>query len=286
MSPDRKEYGTKAAKALTTTRSRIPSRDQIGTSALWELTRYTLRHEIVDPNGHFDDAKEHLRGGGSLLVIVNHFDRLDTTILGHAIEDNLTPLESVAGVTSLRYLDPKRSRLISRVIDNVRRVKGFSTIPVIQDKEEELEYYSENPEALNGKSPRRFNLEAMKDAIEFLQTPGNVLMMAPEGTRSPDRKLLKGHEGLDSIMKMARRTALVLPVAITPPDTRRIVPPYTKVKVVPGELFSLEDVLIEHEEERKNSSIRRDLTVTDRMMLRLAKLLPPKNQGYYRRFIK
>ncbi|MBI2621262.1 MAG: 1-acyl-sn-glycerol-3-phosphate acyltransferase [Candidatus Levybacteria bacterium] len=270
--------------------ARIPKREVIGRTAsraAWELTRFTVRHEIDDPQDYFGDAKDHLAdGGGSLIIIVNHFDRLDTTIIGHVIEQNLTTLDRVGGVASLKYIDPARNKLISLVIDHVRQAKGFSIIPVIQDIPEELEHYTKNPEAIAGKSPRRFNLEAMKDAIEWLRKPGSVLMIAPEGTRSPNRKLLKAHEGLDSIMRMSRRNALMFPIALVPPDTRRIVPPYTKVRVIPGQLFSLEDVLQEQEKEAKAPGREKLVpTLTDRMMLRLARLLPPKNQGYYRPFI-
>lgn len=310
MSPDRDSIGRKAIEAFEVTNrrgiqparetigrfaanariqaSRVPiSREDLGrtaANALWEVTRFTVRHEIIDPEDHFGDARIHLKDG-SLLVIVNHFDRLDTTVIGHVIEQNLTPLDRVAGVASLRYLDPNRSRLISRTIDNVSQARGFSVIPIIQDKQEEIDYYTGNPTATDGKTPRRFNREAMIEAVEVLGEAGNVLMMAPEGMRSPKGKLLKAHEGLDSIMRMSRRTALILPIAIVPPDTRRIVPPYTKVKVVPGELFSLEDVQQEYDAERITLGEKPELSVTDRMMVRLARLLPRKNQGYYRPFI-
>lgn len=285
MSPDREAYRRKAAEAFVRVRSRIPSREQLTVGALWETTKLTLRHEIDDPDNHFGDARKHLADGGTLLIIVNHFDRLDTTVIGHVVEDNVSELDRVAGVTSLKYLDPTRSRLISRTINMAAHVKGFSTISVIQDTEEEKDYYEQNPDALKGKSKNRFLREAMMEAARFLNTPGSILMMAPEGTRSRNAKLLQAHEGLDSIMRLSRRNALILPIALIP-NVRRIVPVYGKVVVRPGELFSLEDVLQEHEREIKVTGEKPELSITDRMMLRLAQLLLPRNQGYYRRFLQ
>ncbi len=286
MSPDRETFRRKAAERFQPARNaigRIPTnRDEAKTTAanaFWEFTRLTVRHEVFDPNGNFEAAATHLKTG-SLLVIVNHFDRLDTTVAGHVMEDHLPPLERVHGVTALRYLDPDRSALISKTIDTVRGAKGFSIIPVVQDKPEEIEYYAQNTKATKGKEPERFNRHAMIDAIRVLGQDGSILMMAPEGTRSPKGRLLRGHEGLDSILRMSRRKALVLPLAIVPPDTRRIVPPYTKVQVIPGELFSLEDIQQEAE-----ANPNPNLTLTDRMMMRLAELLPQRNWGYYGRFI-
>ncbi len=290
MSPDKdNSIRGRAAGALETARHGAQeARGALGrgtVSALWEFTRVTVRHEIEDPNGYFEDARTHLADGGSLVIISNHFDRLDTTIIGHVVEQNVTSLDRVAGVTSLKYLDPNRSKVISRVIGNVSQVKGFSVIPVIQGQEEELNYYSEHREAIEGKTPRRFNLDAMRDAAELLNQPGGIVMIDPEGKRSPKRKLIEAYEGVDSIMKLSRRKALILPIAVVPPDTRRIVPPYTKVVVRPGALFSLEDVQQEYEAIKKATGKKPQLGLTGRMMLRLARLLPPQNQGYYRPFI-
>ena len=296
----KEEIGRQAAEAFETARGGIrpakdalrrvphPTREGLGhvvANTLWELTRVTVRHEIDDPSDYFGDARTHLADSGSLVIISNHFDRLDTTIIGHVVEQNVTPLDRITGVTSLKYLDPNRSRVISRVINNVSQVKGFSVIPVIQGLQEELDYYSEHTEATEGRTPRRFNVDAMKEAAEILNKPGEVLMIDPEGTKSPKRKLIEAHEGLDSIMKLSRRRALILPIAIVPPDTRRIVPPYTKVVVRPGALFSLEDVQQEQEAIKLATGKRPELGLTGRMMLRLAQLLPPQNQGHYRQFV-
>ncbi|OGH07744.1 MAG: hypothetical protein A2171_02505 [Candidatus Levybacteria bacterium RBG_13_35_9] len=238
---------------------------------LWQASKI-VRWEVVDPNGNLEKARRHLQNG-ALIVYINHFDMLDTTVIGHAVENHLSPLENVAGITGLKHFDPQRNRVEYALIDAGRKSRGFQVLTVVQDYDNY--YYLNHRHATSGKTPQTFNLDSTRRALRFLKKPGNIVMLAPEATRSRDGRLLKGHEGIATLLALSEEFAHALPIAMVPPDTLKIVPLFTSVKVAVGAPFSYNEVLLE-------KARKPDISVTDLMMKRLAVLLPEKYRGFYR----
>lgn len=117
--------------------------------------------------------------------------------------------------------------------------------------------------------------ESIKFALDVLRA-GRVLLMAPEGTRSPDGQLQPGHDGL--AMLAARTCAPVVPFAVAGgkpvwSNLRRL--RRTPVAVRVGKPLSLNEF-------GERPSRPQLALLTDRVMLCLAALLPPEQRGAYR----
>jgi 1-acyl-sn-glycerol-3-phosphate acyltransferase len=116
--------------------------------------------------------------------------------------------------------------------------------------------------------------EALRKALEVLRS-GEALLMAPEGTRSPDGQLQLGYGGLAMI---AQRThAPILPFAIAgarPFSTNLKQFRRTRVHVNIGQPY-------QYDVDPAKPARERLAALTDDLMLRLARLLPPDQRGLY-----
>ncbi len=117
--------------------------------------------------------------------------------------------------------------------------------------------------------------ESIKIALDVLRG-GRVLLMAPEGTRSPNGQLQPGHDGM--AMLAARTGAVVVPFAVAGgksvwANLKRL--RRTRVAVRIGAPLTLND--FGEKPSREQLSV-----LTERVMLRLAELLPPEQRGVYR----
>jgi 1-acyl-sn-glycerol-3-phosphate acyltransferase len=106
---------------------------------------------------------------------------------------------------------------------------------------------------------------------------GGVLLIAPEGTRSPTGALIRGKEG--AVYLAWRTGALIVPVGVDGTDRfkfniRRL--RRTSVRVVFGPPFR-----VEIPEERSREALRE---ATDELMVQIAALLPPERRGVYANF--
>ena len=118
------------------------------------------------------------------------------------------------------------------------------------------------------------DLEAMRRAIQVLQG-GGILAVAPEGTRSGDGRLRRGHPGVVLLAEMS--SAPLLPVVYYGGERfkenigrlRR-----TEFNIVVGQPFSLRTGGV-----RLSHDLRQQ--ITDEIMYQLAALLPPAYRGYY-----
>lgn len=115
---------------------------------------------------------------------------------------------------------------------------------------------------------------ALRHAFRVLGD-GGVLLMAPEGTRSPTHSLQRGKEGMALIA--VRTNALIIPVAITGTEHagsywRRL--RRAPIRIVIGEPFQLD---------AGGEQVRRPLlrSMTDEAMYQLAAILPPAYRGVY-----
>lgn len=111
---------------------------------------------------------------------------------------------------------------------------------------------------------------AVRSATEAL-SDGYLILISPEGTRSPTGALQHAQEGMAFLA--ARTNAPILPVAIqgTPRILKRLRP---KVRVNVGPIFTLDT----HGQKPTREMLAQ---LTDDAMKRLAALLPPEMRGVY-----
>ncbi len=229
-------------------------------AGLWELSRILLPE--VQGQNNLQTAKEHLTQG-SVLLYSNHYHDFDPFSLGRVIDSHLTPLEHVDILTSRRHLDSQRgpvNRLQNFLVDKMKAEKGFNPILVVQNYDKE-----KYPDA------EEFNKRALVEAVRDLRLPGRILSIAPEGTRSRTGGLLEAQEGLEPILRLSRKTTLALPIAMEPTLTT---PSFIRARVLVGEPFSYDDIIAEQESHP-------DFSVSDLMMLKIARLLSPQRRGFY-----
>jgi 1-acyl-sn-glycerol-3-phosphate acyltransferase len=114
---------------------------------------------------------------------------------------------------------------------------------------------------------------AFRRAAQVLET-GHILAVAPEGTRSGDGRLQRGHPGV--VMLALRTSVPLLPMAYYGGERLRHNLPRLKrtdFRVVVGQPFYL------HAEGKVTRETRQQMV--DEIMYQLAALLPPAYRGYY-----
>jgi 1-acyl-sn-glycerol-3-phosphate acyltransferase len=116
--------------------------------------------------------------------------------------------------------------------------------------------------------------KALKAALDVLKTD-TLLLIAPEGTRSPNKALQTAHDGLAFIGH--RSQALIVPVAITgAPDffhnVKRLRRTPVHLRVGQPFTFRIDGRRLEREAMK---------AMTSESMYQLAALLPPENRGVY-----
>jgi 1-acyl-sn-glycerol-3-phosphate acyltransferase len=121
------------------------------------------------------------------------------------------------------------------------------------------------------------DLNAIKLALRVLRS-GGVVLLAPEGTRSPTRQLQYGKDG--AVMIALRSDAAIVPVGVT--GTHRVNAHWLKLKRAPvhlsaGKPFRLRPSSIGGCANRTNLE-----AMTHEVMYRLALQLPEKFRGVYR----
>lgn len=124
----------------------------------------------------------------------------------------------------------------------------------------------------------RFNadLVAMRESLSRLKK-GGVLVMAPEGTRSPTGALIEARGGASYLA--ARSGAPILPVAVIGTEDKQLVASLkrlrrTRVIAHAGDIFTLPPLQPGDREAQLQKG-------TDEIMCRIAALLPPAYRGYY-----
>lgn len=225
-------------------------------AATWELARKIVHPEIEGAE-NFAIAREHLQNGGSIIVYSNDpLKKTEIPLVGVAIEANLTSIDHLGAFVSRRQVDksiglPNRIQHII-LIDKWGKYPGVTMIPVVQPIDRER--YSDWVE---------FNDSAIGIAKVFSKIPGNVFVITPEGHRSKTG-LLEGEVGLAVLFRDAKEIALAMPFGIH----------HDTSKITVGRPFSWSESLEDHQ---RNPGMR----TKDRMMARLALLLPEAQRGFY-----
>jgi len=180
---------------------------------------------------------------GPLILMINHTHLIDPAMAG-----GVMPREIVAMSKAENFGDP-----ILGII-----VRLYGAFPVRRGE---------------------VDLQATRCALEVLRH-GQVLLMAPEGTRSQDCRLQPGHDGMTFIA--LRANAPVLPMAITgakdfSSNLKRL--RRTEVKIVIGQPFRFRPSGTANQRKK----VRRDVLqqMTEEAMYQLAAILPPAYRGLY-----
>ncbi|GAB4527799.1 MAG: lysophospholipid acyltransferase family protein [Anaerolineae bacterium] len=183
-------------------------------------------------------GKENVPPTGPLILMINHIDALDPFIVVGIFPRSVTPLSKI------EVFDIPLIGFLTRV---------YGAIPIQRG---------------------RVDTRALRRSYQVLQE-GGVLLIAPEGTRSPTRSLQRAKEGMALIA--VRTGASIIPVGITGTEhagrywrrLRRV-----PVRITIGEPFRLEPGA---------ETLRRPLlrAMTDEAMYRLAAILPPTYRGIY-----
>ena len=120
------------------------------------------------------------------------------------------------------------------------------------------------------------DMSAIKSALRILKQ-GGIILMAPEGTRSPSYQLQPAKDG--ATILALRSGAQVLPIGVT--GTHRVKAHLQKLKRVPIHLSIGRPFWLQSSE--GNGRLSRDAlpAATKQMMYRLAAQLPPEFRGVY-----
>lgn len=124
----------------------------------------------------------------------------------------------------------------------------------------------------------RFNADfnALRKALDRLRG-GGVLVLAPEGTRSPTGALIEGRPGISYLA--AKAGVPIIPVGLAGTEDRRVLSYLKRLRRAPirvriGRPFYLPPVPRENRDQALKD-------YTDEIMCRIAALLPPDYRGVY-----
>lgn len=124
----------------------------------------------------------------------------------------------------------------------------------------------------------RFNpdLKAMRKIIDLMER-GNVLVIAPEGTRSRVETMQEGKPGVSYLAARLHRP--IVPVGLAGTEDRSIINNLkhlrrSHITVRAGEAFTLPPL----PKKDRDAALKAD---TDEIMCRIAALIPPKYRGVY-----
>ena len=234
-----------------------------------EATLSSFFTEVIHTQ-NFTRTREHLQRGGKAVVYTNHFHRFDSEPIAKTIIQYVAPLdEHVYVMISMQYLDPNREENAATVkaMNLMQSVFGFNFLPMVQDKPEEKAKYPKY---------RRINKDSFDRAVMVLQEePGGIVCVTPEGTRSTTGGLLEAKTGFEKLLERGGDDVIVQPMALV---HAQIKPLTMRTRIIVPEPFTYEEIL---NEQKANPG----LSIIDLSMLKIARELPPQNQGHYRNLI-
>ncbi len=219
-------------------------------------------HRVVYGQKNLEIARNHLQNGGSILVYFNHFSKLDAVLYAKIMREYLAPLNRVTAMTAMKHLDSQRgifNRIQSALIHDWEDIYGLRVLPIVQTYDR-----SSYPNA------NEINRKSLRKVVRMLRQPGNIIAVAPEGTRSDKNKLLPAEEGFETLLRLGGENVLALGLA----GVHKTILPGRKTIVTAVKPVSLRELKAE---QKANPGI----TITDLAMQRIARELPPPNRGYY-----
>jgi 1-acyl-sn-glycerol-3-phosphate acyltransferase len=180
---------------------------------------------------------ERMPATGGVILIINHVHAFDPFVVLPWFGRDVTPMAKVES------FENPWTRLM---------VEPYGSIPVHRGE---------------------LDLQAVRAAMEVINA-GGIVLMSPEGTRSPTGALIRGQEGLAFLA--TRTKATIVPVGVI--GTPHVVPQVFRLKrptvdIVVGEPFQLKT--------EGKASREKLQQLTDDAMRRLAELLPEPMRGVY-----
>ncbi|MEW5871624.1 MAG: lysophospholipid acyltransferase family protein [Chloroflexota bacterium] len=184
---------------------------------------------------------ERIPRSGSFVIASNHLGRLDPALVYHFLDR-----EDIIMLVAEKYQKNPLLRWFARQLDAIF-VNRFEA-----------------------------DFNAVRQALKRLHQ-GGVLVLAPEGTRSPTAALIEGRHGVSFLA--AKASVPIYPVALAGSEDRKVYPQLKRLRrahviVRVGEPFTLPPL----------SSKERDAVLheyTGEIMCRIAALLPPEYRGVY-----
>ena len=183
-------------------------------------------------------GKQNVPLSGSLILMINHVDALDPFLVVGTFPRPVTPMSKVEvfDIPIIGFL-----------------TKAYGTIPIQR-----------------GQGDSR----ALRQSLQVLRE-GGVLLISPEGTRSPTYSLQQGKEGM--ALLAARTGAAIIPVAVTGTEQRGRY--WRRLRRVPARILIGNPFYLDPGEERPRRPVLR--AMTDEAMYQLAAILPPEYRGIY-----
>ncbi|HID87292.1 MAG TPA: hypothetical protein EYP55_07920 [Anaerolineae bacterium] len=204
----------------------------------------------------------------SAVVYFNHLFLGDGPLVITFLLDHLGGSIRVMGAVESRKHHDFRRDPVNASILRLAYPLGIRLFPVVQHYDRAAYSFAERTRRL-----RRL----VRGAKEILSRPGGVILIAPEGTRSPDGALQRAQSGIEHLDRCGS-SIYFFPVALIPKDKfERGVSFGSTFEVRTARPFLAKEVLPE---------VPEGLSLADGMMLRLAKLLPEEMRGIYAPYLR
>lgn len=215
---------------------------------------------------NLEAVNDHLRTG-SAVCFFNHLTLADGPIAITFLPEKLDgSLKFIGGPESKKHFtiinrNERRIEILGLAM-RLAPLAGIHLTPIVQAYEQE-----NYPSEVTNKSYRHF----VQEATAILSQPGGLVVISPEGTRSRTGGLNKPTKGIEHLNKYGN-DVWFFPLAIIPEgEFNSGMNIGRKFRVVVGQPFDFNEV-------RESNDGR----PVDRMMKRLALLLPENRRGVYR----
>lgn len=293
-----------------------PSRtDKIVGNIVYEVLAAAVPYEIVDPNSYLNQVMDVLypwpkdsKAPGGVLIGINHTSMKDAMIGVKIINEKLTGLRRGMGIATIKYFDETRKdshvgKVFTWVTSKLNAAKGLEVTRIVRPGEES-EYYAmaEHSAVIGGKTPDAYNQIAYSGIVKKTRREGKAVVFAAEAHRNWDGKLTRAHE-VDRLLKLSGNESVFLPLGLVPVPrkeglinkTKRL---FAKIEVRVGKPMSYAELKAETKTaneqlapllQRVNYNKKHPLTpltVSDTMMLEIAKLLPEEYWGDYTEYMQ
>ncbi len=274
-----------------------------------------LRYRIIDPRNYRERTAEVLHPKnaeekpGEVVEGLNHGDMSDSI---HGMELNFT-IDDIAhayGMDTFWHYDRTRgkkyTRLYAWVEAKVTAATGMRTYHILREKD--FEYYRTHRGAIEGKAPEEYSGPSYRKIRERLKKEGGIFLIAPEATRTLTGELNRAQPaGLFLETKDFKERGVYLPVGLVPtsikvpyPERRslaqkakrflakteiRVGKPVTYAEIIQDMTIVNEGIKAVNNQRGENEQLEL-MTISDMMMLYIARVLPPQYWGYYKEYVQ
>jgi 1-acyl-sn-glycerol-3-phosphate acyltransferase len=208
----------------------------------------------------------------SLLIgLVNLFLSLISNLEISGIENLPDDRSAVIAANHIGYFDAFFLLTIKKVIHDK------NLVVIVAEKYQNYAFYRWAVKVLGFIFIDRFNSDVgtLKTVIRRMNNDG-LLVIAPEGTRSPNGQLIEAQQG--AVYIAAKTGAVIIPLAITGCTDKMINDNLWKkrldIKIEFGKPYPIPEIPRKNREEFLRQQ-------TDELMCRIAAILPPAYRGYY-----